>query len=195
MKNRKLLFLALLINTIFMFGQTTIASDGLNGTTSLFTISGGTYYSGNSGNTASGDRVASSPFTTEGTNSFGVSNGTAILTSNNINTAAYIGISMSFRLAAFSIGSASNGLDTADIVTVEVSPDGGTNYYSTLRVKGNSNCYWSYSGGTGVATTPYGTPSDFQPATGGSTTTDGYSTVTVTNLPAATNLKFRILIE
>ena len=196
MNYRKILFFALLFNTIFAFGQTTIVSDGLNGATSLFTLSGGAYYTGNS---AAADRVANSPFTSEGTDSRGIINGTATLTSNDINTAAYSGISLSFRLAAFSIASTSNGVDAGDIVTVEVSPDGGINYYSTVRVLGNSNCYWSYSGGTGFATTAYdgdATPIDFQPTgTGPSNrTTDGYSTVTVTGLPAVTNLKFRITL-
>ena len=194
MKYRKLLFFALLFNTIYTFGQVTIVSDGLNGSTSLFTLSGGAYYTGNSAGT---DRVANSSFTSEGTNSRGIINGTATLTSNSINTAAYSGISMSFRLAAFSIGAANNGMDAGDIVTVEVSPDGGTNYYSTVRVLGFSNCYWSYSGGTGFATTAYdgdAAPIDFQPTNGGSTTAEGYSTVTVTGLPAVTNLKFRITL-
>src|SRR5258705_9412617 len=124
------------------WGQTTIASDGLNGSSSLFALSGGTFYNGNS---ASGDRPATSPFASEGTDSYGISNGTATLTSNNINTSSYTGIQMTCRVASFSIGSTANGADGTDIVTVEVSPDGGANYFSTVRVLGNSNAYWAYS--------------------------------------------------
>lgn len=194
----KLLFTLLFFFSINnMFSQTTIVSDGLNNSTTLFTLSGGAYYTGNS---ATGDRVASSPFAVEGTHSYGLNapsatTTTATMTTSNINTSAYTGISATFRLAAFSIGSTNNGMDGTDIVTVSVSPDGGTTYYSTVRVLGNGNAYWSYSGGTGVASTAYdgnATSVDFTPAAGGNRTTDGYSTVTVTGLPAITNLRVRI---
>jgi hypothetical protein len=177
-----------------VWGQTTIASDGLNNSTTLFTLSNGAYYTGNS---ASGDRPASSAFAIEGTHSRGISNGTATLTSNDISTTGYTSISLTFRVAAFSISSTGNGVDAGDIITVEVSPNGGTNYYSTVRILGNSNAYWSYSGGTGNASTAYDgntSPTDFQPSGGGNRTTDGYSTVTVSSLPETNNLKVRITL-
>ena len=196
----KLLFTLLFFFSINnMFSQTTIVSDGLNNSTSLFTLSGGAYYTGNSG---TGDRVASSPFAVEGTHSYGLNatstaTATATMTTSNVNTTGYTGISATFRLAAFSIGSTANGLDAPDIVTVSVSPDGGTTYYSTVRVLGTptNNAFWSYSGGTGVASTSYdgnATPVDFQPMTTGVQTTNGFSIVTVTGLPAITNLRVRI---
>lgn len=193
----KLLFITIVLFVVCRtsYGQVTIVSDGLNNTTSLFTLTGGGYYTGNSG---SGDGAASSPFVSEGTHSRGVTNGTATLTTtSNVNTSLYSGISLSLRLASFSLGSLSNGADATDIVTVEISPDGGTTYYSTVRILGNSNAYWSYSGGTGVASTSYdgnATPVDFQPAAGGSRTTDGYSTVTVSNIPATNTLRVRITL-
>lgn len=189
--------LKLLIITLFCsvvsWGQVTIASDGLNNSTTLFTLTNGAYYTGNSG---TGDRPASSPFASEGTHSRGIINGTATLLSNDINTIGYTSITMSFKLASFSIGSTGNGADGTDIVTIEVSPNGGTNWYSTERILGNSNAFWAYSA-TGIATTAYdgnATPVDFTPAGGGSRTTDGYSTIEITNLPASTNLKFRITL-
>ena len=186
---------SLLLVCNFSFGQTTIASEGFNNTSTLFTVSGGAYYTGNSG---TGDRPASSPFAMEGSHSYGVVNNTATLTSSAINTSAFAGISMTFRLAGFSVASATNGLDNNDFVTVEVSPDGGTTYYSTVRTAGNSNAYWAYSTGTGNASTAYDgntTPVDFIPTTaGGNLTTDGYSTVTITGLPAVTALRFRITL-
>ena len=147
MKNIKRIYSLLILAGMLFFagnviGQVTIASDGLNNSTTLFTLSNGAYYSGNS---ASVDLPASSPFASEGTHSYGKSNGTATLTSSDINTSGYTGISLNFSLASFSIGSTGNGADAGDIVTVEISPDGGTNWYSTLRVLGNSNAYWSYS--------------------------------------------------
>jgi hypothetical protein len=184
-------FLFLLFFGRSVSGQTTIASEGLNNSSSLFTVSGGLYYTGNS---ASGDRPATSPFAIEGTHSYGITSGTATLTSGNINTSGFSGVSLSFRLASFSISSTGNGADAADIVTVEISPDGGATYFSTVRVLGNTNAYWAYSA-TGVASTAYdgnAAPVDFTPGGGGSRTTDGYSTVTVTSLPSVSNLRVRI---
>lgn len=194
MKFKKLLLVVLLFVNFCSFGQVTIVSDGLNGATTLFTLTNGSYYSGNS---AAGDRPATSPFFFEGTESRGVSNAIATLLSNNIVTTGYTSINMSFKLASFSIGSTGNGAEVSDIVTVEVSPDGGTNWYSTVRVLGNNNAYWSYTSGTGIASTSYdgnATPVDFSPAAGGNRTTDGFSTVSVTNLPVSTNLRFRITL-
>ncbi|MCL9809586.1 choice-of-anchor D domain-containing protein [Flavobacterium luminosum] len=188
----KLLVLAFLCS-IVSWGQTIIVSDGLNDATTLFTLSNGAYYNGNS---AATDGPSSSPFAFEGTHSRGVSNATATLLSSDINSTGYTSISMSFKLASFSIGGAGNGADVGDIVTVEVSPNGGTNWYSTLRILGNSNAYWAYSA-TGNANTAYdgnATPVDFQPGGGGVRTTDGYSSINISGLPSTSNLKFRITL-
>jgi hypothetical protein len=186
----KLLFLTLFCSVIG-WGQVTIVSDGLNNSTTLFTLTGGAYFTGNS---ATGDRPASSPFASEGTHSRGVSNGTATLLSDNINTIGHTSINMSFKLASFSISSTGNGADAGDVVTVEVSPDGGATWYSTIRVLGNNNANWAYSA-TGNASTNYDgnvTPVDFAPAGGGARTTDGYSNVEISGLPSVSNLRFRI---
>ena len=175
-----------------LFAQTTIVSEGFNGNVTLFTNTGGVFKSGNSG---SGDRPASSPFAIEGTHSIGVNNGTLTLTSNTINTTGYTGIELVFRLASFSISSAGNGADATDIVKIEISTDDGTNWTEILQVKGNNNAYWSYSGGTGIASVDYSnftTSQTFQPSGGGARTADGYSTVKITNLPATNQLKVRI---
>lgn len=178
------------------WGQVTISSEDFENTLSTFTVTTGAavYHSGNS---VAGDRPASSPFSVSNTYSIGATNTTLGLTSNSIVTTGYSSISMTMRVAAFSIGSTANGVDATDIVTVEVSPDGGTTYYSTVRVKGSSgsNAYWTYAGGTGNASTAYDgdvTPVDFQPTTAGSQTTNGFSTITVSSLPAVASLKVRI---
>ena len=134
------LFLITVLFSTLGWGQVTIASDGLNNATTLFTLTNGAYYTGNS---ATGDRPASSPFASEGTHSRGVSNASAILLSNDINTNGYTSVIMSFKLASFSISSTGNGADASDIVTVEVSPNGGTNWYSTVRVLGTGNAVLS----------------------------------------------------
>lgn len=188
------LLLLIIFFSISGWGQVTIVSDGLNNSSSFFTTSGGAYYTGN---TAAGDRPASSPFAIEGTHGYGISNSTATLTSSSdISTCGYSSVTMSLRLASFSITSIGNGADAGDIISIEVSPDGGANWYSTLRILGNSNAYWAYSTGTGVASTAYdgnATPVDIQTGVGGgSRTTDGYSTINITGLPSISTLRFRI---
>ena len=108
----------LLFLSVAGWGQTTIASEGFNNSSTLFTLSGGAYYTGNS---VAGDRPASSPLSVEGTHSYGLNasstaTATATLTSSNINTSSYSGVNLTFRLAAFSIGSTTNGLDGTDII-------------------------------------------------------------------------------
>ncbi len=160
--------------------------------TATYSASGGGTLSGSSG---TGDRPASSPFYSEGAQAYEALNETATLTFDAIDTSALIDPTLSMRLASFSISSTGNGADVGDIVTVEISPNNGTTYYSTVRVLGNANAYWSYAGGTGVASTPYDgdtSPDDFQPAGGGNRTTDGYSTIIVSNLPAVSQLRIRV---
>jgi hypothetical protein len=172
------------------FAQVTIASDGLNGVAGILTVSGGAYYNAN---TAATDRPASSPEFSEGTKSYGASNGTATLTSSNINTVGYTGISMSIDLGAFSITSGANGLDASDIVTVEVSVNGGGTFTQYAEVDGNTNACWSFAGGTASATTAYPTVlAAVAPAGGGLRTVDGYGNIVITNLPAIANLQIRI---
>lgn len=194
MKLRITLIIILLSNGFnLLFGQTTIATDGFNNTSTLFTLTNGAYYTGT---TAAADRPSGAAYAIEGTHSRGAKNATATLLSNNIDASNYNSISMSLKLATFSINAANNGADSADIVTVEVSPNGGSTWYSTVRVLGNNNAYWDFNA-TGIATTAYdgnATPVDFTPAGGGSRTTDGYSTITITGLPSVSLLKFRITL-
>jgi len=189
------IFIITLLCSFFTWGQVTIVSDGLNNSSSLFSTSGGAYYSGSLGVT---DAPAFSPYYSEGTHAYGKTNGTATLTSStDINTVGYASVTMSLRLASFSLLTILNGADNSDSVKVEVSPDGGTTWYSTLVVTGNNNAYWSYSAGEGIATTPYDgdtTPVTYAPADGGYRTTDGYSTLNITNLPSVTNLRFKITL-
>ena len=170
--------------------------DSFDNATTLFSVTSGTgaYYSGNS---AAGDSPATTTFVSNGTHSFGKSNGSVSVTTTNINTTALASPQLSFKVASFSITSTGNGADAGDIVTVEISADGGNTYNSTVRVLGNTNARWSFTSGTGVASTAYdgdATPVDFTPAGGGARTTDGYSTVTVTGLPSTTNLRVRITL-
>ncbi|MCX8478993.1 MAG: hypothetical protein ORN56_04330, partial [Chitinophagales bacterium] len=175
--------------------QVTLSSESFENALTDFTVTTGTaaYASGNS---ASGDRPASASFSTAGTYGFKVFNATTVLTSDIISTQNYSGASLSFKLAAFSIASTSNGMDASDYVKVEVSTDGGSTYTTCVTVNGNNNAYWSYTSGTGTATTTYANSGQtFAPSNGGSRTTDGYSTVSVTSLPQTSNLVVRISLS
>ena len=183
--------------------QTTIVSEGFNNTLTAFTFTGtGAFYTGNS---AAGDRPANSPFASEGTHSGGVTNGTLILTSaSNVNTTGFTNIQLSFRVAAFGIGSTSDGVDLSDNVVVEISTNGGTNYSTILTLNGapaetgaNNDCNWAYTA-TAVGTTAYPTAATFTAGNlngGGTRTTDGYSTLTITSLPVTGTLRVRITLD
>lgn len=169
-----------------------VYTEGLNNSASFVSLTGGAYYSGSS---AAGDRPASSSFVNLGTHSRGVSNGTAVITSNTLDTSAGSVMSLRFRLASFSVNSNGNGADAADNVKVAISTDNGTTWKETLQINGNGNACWSFTSGTGTATTAYdgdNTAVVIAPTAGGLRTTDGYSTVTVTSLPQSPTLKYRI---
>lgn len=197
LKKQAVLLLFYTLSLSLLQAQVTLSTDDFENTFAVFSLTSGTgaFYSGNS---AAGDRPASSPFAVSGTYGYGVTNNTAVITSSNINTFGYTSIQLNLRVSSFSIANTGNGADNTDIVQLEVSPDGGTTYYNTVKVTGNSNAYWSYSSGSGNANTPYdgnSTPVTFQPGGGGSRTTDGYSTITVTSLPSSLNLRIRITLQ
>jgi hypothetical protein len=172
-------------------------TEGLNNSSTYVAVSGGAYSSGTSG---TGDRPASVNLYTEGTHSLGANNTTVTVTSDAINTTQASEISLNFRLAAFSVGTTGNGMDAGDAVTVAISIDDGATWLDTLKVTGasTSNAYWGFSSGTGTATTAYDgdiTAVSFAPAGSAARTTDGYSTVTVTGLPQAEKMKFKITMN
>jgi hypothetical protein len=150
-----------------------------------FESSGSTVtYSSNNGGTqtgtiAAGDGPASAPYFYGGTTGFRANNTTATVTLANVaGLSGYTNKAVSLDLAAFSLGSQGNGVDNGDNVIVAISLDGGTNYSNELRINGNSNAYWGYTTGSGVASVTYdgnNTPTIFAPTAGGNRTTDGYS--------------------
>jgi hypothetical protein len=179
------------------WGQTTIASEGFNNSSTLFNLNVSTPSNADfrTGNSASGDRPASTPFAIEGTHAYGVRNTQAILTSTAINTSAYTAVALEFRLASFSMASTGNGAEAGDYVLVEVSPDNGTTYYETLRVNGAGNSWWGYNA-TGVAQTAYDGDNTLVTvaASGGGENLTGPSTVRVTALPSSANMRVKITI-
>ena len=177
-------------NNILFPTSATIAQENFENSSTLFTVSGGAFYPGNSGSTA---EPASSPYFSQGIYGFGVTNGTATITSSNIDTSITSNAQLSFKLGAFGNG-LNTGMDSADSVLIEVSPDGGTTYYPTAKIGGNGNANWPFTA-SGVASTIYdedANPLIFTAPVGVSTT--GYSAVTITGLPLVTNLKIRITL-
>jgi hypothetical protein len=167
------------------FSTVTFASENFENAMSLFSSTGGVFYTNSS---TSSDLPSNSPYYSTGNYGFGVSGGTTTITSNSINTSNYSNVQLSFNLASFSVGSTGNGADVSDIVSVEISPDGGANYYSTLRVLGNSNATWPFSASS-IASTNYDgnvNPVDF------SASINNYGNIIITSLPIVTNLKIRI---
>lgn len=157
---------------------------------------GGGVFSGSSG---TGSLPASSPYFVSSNTGFNLNNGTGTLTfpstSTSIDVSAYSNISVSFRVASFSIN-ATNGADGGDYVRIDISPNNGTNWYSQIQLNGNNNATWSYTAGTGVASRNYstGAVTPIAPGGGGARTTDGYSTITVNNLPSTSQLRIRITL-
>jgi hypothetical protein len=172
-----------------------IFTEGLNNAVTFVTLggSGGSYYSGNSSTTT---WPQNNDLFSEGTHSYGRSgtSGNVTITSNAIDTTNGTSMSLQFRLASFS-GTSSNGAEDSDTVVLATSTDNGTTWSNEIQVQGNSNARWSFSSGTGNATTAYdgnATATVFGPSAGGNRTTDGFSTVHLSGLPQASQFRFRI---
>jgi hypothetical protein len=147
-----------------------------------------------SGTTNSTDGPGSSPYFSGGSQGYKVNSKSENVTFNSANTTLYSNISLKFRLASISSGGSSNGADVSDTVVVSISPDGGTTWYSQIKVAGNTNAYWGFAA-TGNASAVYSTSNtttDFAPAGGGNRTADGFSTVTITSLPSVNQLQIKI---
>ena len=196
------------------FGQTIIARQDFEvepaspamtyAATTIGTGTGGI----SSGVSPAGGRPVGSNLFSAGTQGYRVTGGTGTpiagqtLTFSAVNTSGYENIKVSYRVAAFSVGTVNGGMDTAnEQVLLEVSPDGGTNWYQQSRVNiiSFNNAAWDFTGAAGIgtraylannsvtthSTTPTATP---QTVTGSAAIT----TVIVTNLPAVNNLQVRI---
>ncbi len=179
--------------SISSLATSTIVADGFNNAFAIFTPTGtGAFYNTNS---AATDGAASSPFFVEGTHSAGITNGTRTLTStSDINTTGYSNVKLSLRLAAFSLNSQGNGMETTDNIIVAISTNSGGAYTNIATITGGAsgNTWWPYSAAL-TATTAYPTVATFAPGTGtGDHTADGYGTLNITSLPSISTLRVRI---
>ena len=175
----------------------TLFSDGFENPATLFTVTGGTYFTGQT--TAPSGPSLVNQFT-QGSYSVGKNNGIATLATGDIDVSACSNIKLTFDVMAISQGSSGNGMEFSDSILVEISPNGGTTYYKRLTITGSStsNAYWGWN--SALATNTYAADnfrSIFSAtATGDRTATgDGYSKVEITGLPAAANLRIKITLR
>src|SRR5690606_4377215 len=81
-----------------------------------------------------------------------VSGGQVLTFSDVAVPAGFVRVRLRLRVAAMSLTSSSGGPDALDYVLVELTTDGGANYYSRVRLRGavSDNSFWGYEG-TGLA--------------------------------------------
>lgn len=196
----------LITGTIFSQGFET--GDTVNYTTSGFFPGGLNFTSATTA--ASGDVPASSPLFSTGLRGYGYSNPTAAgatntyIEFNTVDASSYTNnITFSFDVAAFSIASTTNGMESNDIVSVEISTDGGATYATKLTLLGGnsssgSNVRWAFSG-TGTGTNSFSssnlnvTSSNTSTSSGITFTgTQAITKLSVTGIPNSSQLRVRI---
>ncbi len=162
--------------------------------TLTYTVSTGLTESTGTGSFPTGDNMFSG-----GSKGLQVNDDTSSIDFATFDSTSYSNLEFSIRLASFA-GTSGNGADAADYVKVLISTDNGGTYSEELTINGASsaNSFWSFSSGTGEATTTYdgdNTTTTFAPSGSGARTTDGYSTLKVSSLPLTTTLKIRLEIK
>lgn len=127
-----------------------------------------------------------------------------------VNTSAYTDVSVSLKVAGFSLGSKSNGMDSKnqdpgpdildadkiDFVLVEISPDGGVNWYPQAKIVSNEmNVAWSFnSESTGNGTRLYQSNQNltyFKSSEAGTK----YSALEITGIPQVNALLVRVTAQ
>ncbi len=166
------------------------------------------------GKSTSADQPSSNNLFSEGARGFRIQGGTTpntslvplLLNFAAIDTSIYSNIDLSLRVAGFSVGSTTNGMDHFDVlggiaatdaekidfILIEISPDDGLTWYQQAKVVSDDpNLVWSFgSVGTTAVSKTYmanNTLTYFK-----SNLTTKYSTVLIKNVPSVPNLKIRI---
>ena len=166
------------------------------------------------GKSTSADRPAPNNLFAEGARGFRIQGGTTAnfslvpfsLNFATIDTSIYTNIDLSIRVAGFSMGSSTNGMDHFDItgtatatdaskldfVLIEISPDGGITWFQQAKVVSDEpNLAWSFgSAGTIPGSRSYAATNSLTYFK--SNLAQKYSTVLIKNIPAVPNLKIRI---
>ena len=138
------------------------------------------------------------PMYVSGSKGVQVNNATGNIIFGPIDTSKYENISFTIHLASFA-SSSSEGADAGDFVRLSVK-NGSAAYSKELVVKGKDygNNRWSFTSGTGIAEVVYDGDNSvqiFQPTTSGDVTTEGYSTLKITNLPITNSLEIKLRVE
>ncbi len=119
------------------------------------------------------------------------------VTFDAVNTTDYLDLQLNLRLASMAV-TASEGNDAADKVVVAVSTNNGTSWSNELEIRGSTNSKWSFESGSATATASYDGNNSaviFAPVATSYVTDQGYSYLTLSNLPAVPQLRVRITMN
>lgn len=165
--------------------EATPATPTLNYTTASSVVTGG------AGFAATADSGNSPRFI--GARSLQVNNGNSVTTFAAVNTTGYQDVQFSCRLASLAT-TATEGSDSTDRVIISISPNNGATWSDEIEITGNSASKWSFTSGTGIVALAYdGNNVATSLASGaGYVTSDGYSTIQLSNLPAVAALLIRV---
>ena len=121
---------------------------------------------------------------------------TTVITMSSIDVSQYNNINLSLKVGAFRTGT-TQGLDINEMVQVETSTDGGTNWSTEAVLRAYSNSRWDFNA-TGVFNAYYtGTNNGatIDTRNGNAELANGIATYYVKNLPAVSNLLIRFTLN
>lgn len=121
---------------------------------------------------------------------------TTVITMSSIDVSQYNNINLSLKVGAFRTGT-TQGLDINEMVQVETSIDGGTNWSTEAVLRAYSNSRWDFNA-TGVFNAYYtGTNNGatIDTRNGNAELANGIATYYVKNLPAVPNLLIRFTLN
>jgi hypothetical protein len=157
------------------------------------TVAGGTY---NNGSGALNAYLGARSYQFKGIGT--TTTRSAVLTLNSVDVSNYNNINFSMRVGAFRASGSTQGLDVNDLIQVETSIDGGTNWSVESVLRGYTNSRWSFAA-TGTFNAYYtgnNTGSTIDTRNGNAElTTTGISTYYVKNLPQSSALLIRITLN
>lgn len=190
MKNMALVLLSIIIVHANTRSQTTILAEPFENSLTGFTTAG--VYSFFSGTITAPVEPQGTPAAVQGSFSLGMTNTSVVLNSAPINTLNYVNMTISLRVAAIAVNGVSGGLDQVDRVRVALSTNGGAFYTDYVTVTGavSGNSYWGFNA-TGTASTAYPNVLLLNAASTG-LNPNGYSTITITDIPSVADLRIRI---
>tara|TARA_R100001509_G_C4876511_1_gene218679 strand:+ start:207 stop:1271 length:1065 start_codon:yes stop_codon:yes gene_type:complete len=89
------------------------------------------------------------------------------------------------------------GLDTSDYVLIQLSTDGGINYFDEIKITGRENAIWDYNNGSFISKNSNGVLSTYSPSGGGDRTLlgDGYCAVELYIPQGVSDISLRIQVQ